>query len=373
MNVLVVGHAQIRDSNRDVYRALARLGLGVTLLVPDRWRSAFGTIDVEPRPDAAVELIAGRIAGRHHSNLYWFVDGVARAAATCRADAIYVDEDPAGFAAWQAARVARRRGLGLVVLAVQNIFKRYPPPFAAIQRFVLRTARAAVTNSSDASATLCRRGYTGPFFAKPLTTDLRPLDAARRGAVRERYGMQPPTFGYVGRLVKEKGVDVFLDALAAVPGAHGLIVGEGPERAGLAERAARLGIADRVRFASAVSPEEALSVIGALDALVLPSRTMPNWSEQFGRVLVEAMAAGTPLVASASGAIPETVGDAGILIAEGRTDELTRALIRLHDPAVAADFSARGRMRASERYSSRAAALELDRALRHTTRNGAPA
>jgi glycosyltransferase involved in cell wall biosynthesis len=372
MNVLVVGHAQIRDSNRNVYRALARLGLGVTLLVPDRWSSAFGKIDVEPRPDVAVELIAGRIAGRHHSNTYWFVDGVARTAAACGAAAIYVDEDPAGFAAWQAARVARRHGLGLVVLAVQNIFKQYPPPFATIQRFVLQTARAAVTNSSDATATLRRRGYSGPFFAKPLTTDARPLDAADRRAVRERYGMRPPTFGYVGRLVTEKGVDVFLDALATLPGAQGLIVGDGPERSQLARHAERLGLANRVRFAGAVSPEEATAVIGALDALVLPSRTMPNWSEQFGRVLVEAMAAGTPLVASASGAIPEVVGDAGILVAEGRADELARGLIRLHDPAVAADFAARGRTRASECYSSRAAALELDRALRHTTRNGAP-
>jgi glycosyltransferase involved in cell wall biosynthesis len=189
--------------------------------------------------------------------------------------------------------------------------------------------------------------------------------------VRERYGMRPPTFGYVGRLVFEKGVDVFLDALATVPGANGLIVGDGPARAELRRRAEGLGLANRVRFAGAVSPVEAAAVIGALDALVLPSRTMPNWSEQFGRVLVEAMAAGTPLVASASGAIPEVVGDAGILIPEGRADELARGLLRLRDTAVAAEFAARGRRRATERYSSHAAALELDRALRHTTGNGA--
>jgi len=372
VNVLVVGHSQIRDTNREPYRALARLGLGVSLLVPNRWRSTFGTIDVERAPAAGVDLIVQRIAGRHHSNMYWYVDGVAAAATACGAHAIYVDEDPAGFAALQAARVARRRGLGLVVLAVQNIFKRYPPPFATIQRFVLNTARAAVTNSADATATLCRRGYSGPFFAKPLTTDLQPPDRAARDAVRDRYAMRTPTFGFVGRLVKEKGVDVFLDALAAVPGAHGLIVGDGPERAELTARAGRLGIAERVRFTGARSPEEATNVIGALDALVLPSRTMPNWSEQFGRVLVEAMAAGTPLVASASGAIPEVLGHAGILVAEGRADDLARALVRLQDPAVAAELSARGRARAAERYSSRAAALELDRAIRHTISNGAP-
>jgi glycosyltransferase involved in cell wall biosynthesis len=302
--------------------------------------------------------------------MYWYVDGIARAAAASGADAIYVDEDPAGFAALQAARIARRRGLGLVVLAVQNIFKRYPPPFSGIQRFVLATARAAVTNSGEATATLERRGFRGPFFAKPLTTDLRPPSDAQRAAVRVRYGMTGTTFGFVGRLVKEKGVDVFLDALARVPNARGLLVGDGPERAELATRAERLGITDRVAFTGAREPEEATALIGALDALVLPSRTMPNWSEQFGRVLVEAMACGTPLVASASGAIPEVVGDAGLLVAEGRPDDLAHALARLQDPGVAALYAARGIARATERYSSQAAARELDRALRHTTSLG---
>jgi glycosyltransferase involved in cell wall biosynthesis len=371
MNVLVVGHSQIRETNRDVYRALARLGLGVTLLVPNRWKSTFGTIDVETRPERDIAVIAQPIAGRHHSNMYWYVDGIARAAATSGADAIYVDEDPAGFAALQAARIARRRGLGLVVLAVQNIFKRYPPPFSGIQRFVLATARAAVTNSGDATATLERRGFRGPFFAKPLTTDVRPPSAAERAAVRERYGMTGTTFGFVGRLVKEKGVDVFLEALARVSDAHGLLVGDGPERADLAARAERLGIAHRVRFTGAREPDEAAAVIGALDALVLPSRTMPNWSEQFGRVLVEAMASGTPIVASASGAIPEVLGDAGILVGEDRADELANALAQLADRDVAARYAARGIARATERYSSHAAARELDRALRHTTSLGA--
>jgi glycosyltransferase involved in cell wall biosynthesis len=367
VNVLVVGHAQIRDVNRDVYRELARLGVGVTLLVPERWKSAFGTIDVEPVRDRELSLVAQPIAGRHHSNMYWYVGGVARAAAACRADAIYVDEDPAGFAAWQAARVAKRRKLGFVVLAVQNIFKRYPPPFGAIQRSVLRTASAAVTNSSHATATLQRRGYRGPVFGKPLTADMLPLEPAARRAVRERYGMEPRAFGYVGRLVKEKGVDVFLDALALVPGVRAILAGEGPERANLAAQAERLGIADRVRFTGALTPLEAANVIGALDALVLPSRTTPSWSEQFGRVLVEAMASATPVVASASGAIPEVLGDAGLLVPEGRPDALASALARLQDPAFAAELGARGRARAAERYSSRAAAAELERALRHTS------
>lgn len=373
MNVLVVGHAQIRDVNRDVYRALAKLGARVTLLVPDRWSSSYGALRVEPPRSPGVELVARPIAGRHHSNMYWYVGGIAGVARACRADVIFVDEDPAGFAALQAARIARRRGIGLVVLAVQNIFKRYPLPFEMIQRDVLGTAGAAVTNSSDATRTLRRRGFDGPFFEKPLTSDAQPLDRARRRAVRAHLGMSGPTFGFVGRLVREKGVDTFVDALARVPGVRGLIVGDGPERQELEALASRLRVGDRIRFTGALSPGDATDAIGALDGLVLPSRTMPNWSEQFGRVLVEAMASGTPVIAAASGAIPEVIGDAGILVPEDRPYDLARAMHRLLDESVAAAFVRRGRARHAERYSSAAAAAELIRAFRHTTNGVLPA
>jgi glycosyltransferase involved in cell wall biosynthesis len=370
VNVLVVGHAPIRQTNRDVYRALARHGLDITLLVPERWRSAFGDVTVEPE-DSGLHIVARPIGGRYHSNMYWFSSGVGALAQATRADAIYVDEDPAGFVAAQAAGAARRVGAGLVVLAVQNIYKRYPPPFGFIQHRVLRQAGAALTNSEAATATLRRRGYCGPFFEKPLTTEAGRLATPVRAAVRKRYGMREPTFGYVGRLVPEKGIDVFLHALARFDGAFGIVVGDGPERRALAALAARLGLEARVTFAPAVSPGEATAVIGALDVLVLPSRTTRAWSEQFGRVLVEAMAAGVPVVASRSGAIPQTVGDAGLLVSEGCSDELARAMRLLFEPEVAARYRRRGLERVARKFTPKAVAASLESALRQASRPAA--
>jgi glycosyltransferase involved in cell wall biosynthesis len=363
---LVVGHALVLQSNRDVYAALARHGLDVTLLVPERWKSVFGEVAVEPA-DRNLRVVARRIGGRHHSNMYWFARGVRDVAEAARADVIYVDEDPAGFVAAQSAGAARRLGVGLVVLAVQNIYKRYPPPFGTIQRRVLRQARAAVTNSEEASATLRRRGYHGPFFEKPLTTGAAPLPPATRIAVRERYGMRAPAFGYVGRLVPEKGIDVFLRALAGLDAAGAIVAGDGPERTSLVALAARLGLADRVTFAPALPPREATDLIGALDALVLPSRTTRAWSEQFGRVLVEAMAAGVPVIASRSGAIPQTVGDAGILVAEDDPKELEAAMRSLLDPAVAQTYRRRGLDRVASRFATGVVAASLESAFRQAT------
>ncbi|MBZ0288634.1 MAG: glycosyltransferase, partial [Anaerolineae bacterium] len=81
-----------------------------------------------------------------------------------------------------------------------------------------------------------------------------------------------------------------------------------------------------------------------LDVFVLPSLTRPNWKEQFGRVLVETMASGVPVIGSDSGAIPGVVGDAGLIVPEGDADALAAALTRLqHDSALRQSLAIRGR------------------------------
>ncbi len=71
-------------------------------------------------------------------------------------------------------------------------------------------------------------------------------------------------------------------------------------------------------------------VMNALDVMVLPSRTVPTWKEQFGRVIIEANACGVPVIGSNSGAIPEVVQDAGIVYTEGCVPKLTKALEEMH-------------------------------------------
>ena len=83
-----------------------------------------------------------------------------------------------------------------------------------------------------------------------------------------------------------------------------------------------------------------------IDALVLPSLTRPNWKEQFGRVLVEAMASGVPVIGSDSGAIPGVIGDAGRIVPEGDVVALAGALRDLRDqPALRDDLIKKGRAR----------------------------
>jgi glycosyltransferase involved in cell wall biosynthesis len=89
-----------------------------------------------------------------------------------------------------------------------------------------------------------------------------------------------------------------------------------------------------------------------IDALALPSLTRANWKEQFGRVLVEAMGSGVPVVGSDSGAIPDVIGDAGLIVPEGDAPALANALRRLCDDAeLYADLSQRGRERVLREFT----------------------
>ncbi|MGB9873142.1 MAG: glycosyltransferase, partial [Anaerolineae bacterium] len=101
-----------------------------------------------------------------------------------------------------------------------------------------------------------------------------------------------------------------------------------------------------------VSPERMPELLAQVDVVVLPSRTTRVWKEQFGRILVEAMACKVPVVGSDSGAIPEVVGDAGLIFPEGDTEALAECLQRLKEsPQQRRELAKRGYVRATTLYS----------------------
>jgi glycosyltransferase involved in cell wall biosynthesis len=209
------------------------------------------------------------------------------------------------------------------------------------------------------------RGYAGPTSVIPQVG----LDPAHF----ERAPAEPATgntlrIGFAGRLVAEKGVMDLLEAFVPLAGRASLtFIGEGPLRAALEQRAAAAGVAAHVRFAGFVPYQDMPRWLKALDILVLPSRTAPRWMEQFGHVLAEAMLAGAAVIGSDSGAIPEVIGEAGLLFPEGDVEALRQRLTQLMDqPALRQELAAAGRRRALERFSDAAiaqATLDVYRAV----------
>lgn len=179
--------------------------------------------------------------------------------------------------------------------------------YERIQRWVLRSFDAVVAVSEPLERELGSAGVTDDRLhvvrnAAVAGEDVRLLP---RKEARAALGLDDAGFvtGFVGRLSREKGPDVLLDAVAADPGPFGtvVLVGDGVDRRELEASAARRGLADRVRFTGEVP--EAGRLFRAFDLFVLSSRT-----EGTPVVLLEAMAAGVPVVAARVGGVPDVVG-----------------------------------------------------------------
>jgi glycosyltransferase involved in cell wall biosynthesis len=145
------------------------------------------------------------------------------------------------------------------------------------------------------------------------------------------------TLAFAGRLTAQKSLGLALEALAQVDAVHLLIAGDGDEREPLQARAAELGLADRVRFLGPLTRERVVELFRAADASILSS----SW-ENFPHTVVEALAAGTPVIATAAGGVAEVVQDDvnGLLVPVGDADALGAAVRRF-----AADGALRERLR----------------------------
>jgi glycosyltransferase involved in cell wall biosynthesis len=151
-----------------------------------------------------------------------------------------------------------------------------------------------------------------------------------RDALRQELGFEGFTLAFAGRLGPQKSLGVALDAVAAVPSARLVVAGDGPDRRALERRATELGITDRVSFRGSVTRESVLRLFSAADATILCSA----W-ENFPHAVVEALAVGCPVIATAVGGVPEVVRDAenGLLVPAGDVHAFAAAISRLESDA----------------------------------------
>src|SRR5260370_24859879 len=131
-----------------------------------------------------------------------------------------------------------------------------------------------------------------------------------------------------------------------------LVIGDGPERKSFERWLATSGLLARAEFLGAISYDKVADFYQRMDMLVTPTQTTKRIREQFGRVLVEAMASAVPVIGSTCGAIPEVIGDAGLVVSEGDAGTLAGAIRRLlADGALRDRLAHMGRERAEENFS----------------------
>ncbi len=341
MRVLRVSHSAVVDAWRERERRLAPRGIEVTTLSAQRWNEGGTDVPLRPRPGERVRGL--RTLGTHPA-LFVYDPRPLWSAFGESWDALELHEEPFALATAEilALRALRRQRAPYSLYSAQNIPKRYPPPFRWLERLALRQASGLSVCNRAAGEICVEKGFPGVPRVIPLGLD---RSAFRPGTPRVASGC--PVVGYAGRLASHKGVEVLLDAVAAAPELTLKLAGAGPDEAQLRARASELGIGDRVTFVGPLSQDELPDFYRTLDVLAVPSLPTPGWLEQFGRVAVEAMACGVPVVASDSGALPDVVGGAGLLVPPGDPDALRAALRQATEPEEAARLRAAGIERAA--------------------------
>lgn len=304
--------------------------------------------------------------GKNHFHVYRGLESIVRSIAP---DVFNVEEEHYSLVTWQCFRIARRLKIPAIFYTWQNIYKRYPPPFSAIEQYVFRHAAAGVAGNQEAADILALKGFKGEVCVIPqMGVDWAAFYAPDLGDVarmarKEQLDLDKGRVwvAMVGRLVPEKGGALLIDALARLPArVCALIVGDGPDAEALATRARDRGVGDRVVFRRSVSSTEVPRILQAVDVLCLPSLTRPNWKEQFGRILVEAMAAGTLVVGSTSGEIPNVVGDTGLVFPEGDASALARVLEHaFENPEMTRVLRQGAQVRAKREYSNQRIAQQF--------------
>jgi glycosyltransferase involved in cell wall biosynthesis len=140
------------------------------------------------------------------------------------------------------------------------------------------------------------------------------------------------TIGFAGSLIDRKGWRTLVAAAERLPEKFKIVmVGDGEQREQLLTWIEKANLKGRVYYAGLLPRDRLMAAYSMFDLLVLPSISTPSWTEQFGCVLGEAMACGVPVVGSDSGAIPETVEKAGLIVPEGNPDALAKAIIRMSE------------------------------------------
>ena len=373
MKILVVSHTYCAPINREKWKVLSQLYPEDQLLVifPRHWPTHLFTYDIAHEdqdniPGCTFQAFTVRCAGNEVLYTYKMRD-LYRVLSSFCPDIIHVEQGDNALCYFQIIALKK-----LLRLSARIVFftwinwhvytsLKYRCSLGLIERFNRNNSAGAVVGNQDAQGILEQKQFNKPILVLPQLGVNNELFAPAAQQQKADGG----TIGFLGRFVAEKGIELLLQAFAQLhphfPLWRLVLVGKGPLRAELEKLVEHYGLSDSVSFGFPVTHHQMPALLNTLDIMVLPSYDTPEWKEQFGHIIIEAMACHVPVIGSSAGEIPHVIADAGLVFEQKNVHSLATCLHALMSDR-------HERLRLGKKGAERVAHFYSHQAIAHATR-----
>lgn len=364
MKILIISHPCLFSGSQQFHLEVERqTGWQLTIVTPSNWQDEYGNKRSSkswPGYQGRLLSIPVWISGNIPLHIYrsTFIPLLQE----IRPDFIYVHHEPYAAATAQvylANRLSLRRPIGFY--SSQNILKSYPPPFQQTEQLVYKDSCFAIAVTHNVEQVLREKGCKIPIAVLPLGLGFDPdvyipYPQAPKPVDDLRTTKEEILIGYLGRIVEEKGLKTLLYALKHIQDLPWrlIVAGTGSYETEFDAIAQNLQLTHRISRLGYIPHTKAACYLSAFDLLVLPSETRANWKEQFGRVIIEAIACGTPVLGSDSGEIPHVLQttNGGLTFPEGQPEALAKKLQQLIlNPSLRMQLVKQGRQVTLQNYT----------------------
>ena len=374
MKVFIVGHTYITSINRDKWKALVASDKSVSLdiLVPTQWQA---TLCNEQLPTGIIEegeryrvhalpaySSGNEVRYRYKFRQLWLL------LKEVKPDLIHCEQGASALSYTQLILCSKLLRLSVPFIFFTWINWQAPRRWSDlllwdwIVRFNTFHTAGIIAGNQEAQRLLRQQSMTCPILVLPqlgVSHDI--FKPKKEGACEKKITKR---LLFVGRFVQEKGIFLLLEAFSSLARHYQdwelVFIGKGEEEASLQIIRDQLQLTDRVFIKPAMPHAAVAHEYHQADLLVLPSYDTPLWKEQFGHVLIEAMAARCCVLGSTAGEIPQVIADAGLCFEQKDIKDLTQKLaLLMGDDLLRASYAEKGYQRALKEYTHQAIAEKI--------------
>lgn len=338
LKVLFVWHGAVEKSYRQLFYEMTKLGVEVIVITAKRWYEAAKWQDFEPvEIDKYYKVYPLRTIFTNHIRAFFYFNLAKMKWIVFKEkpDVIYIKEEPYSTACFFITTITKFLSpkTKIIIESDENIYKTHPFPFNFFEKVSLKLTDALSLVATDAFEIYKNKNFNRPMYKTIYFIPYFPVSTDKKLKMGGSFKLK---VGFVGRVVEEKGIDNIILALYELKN-RGLEdtclyivggIGDKQYYDYIVKLSSKKGV--NVEFLGTFTVNEIGEFYSFIDVLVLPSRTKSWWKEQFGRVLVEAMACGTPCVGSSSGEIPRVINNPDLIFEEDNYVQLADILEKFY-------------------------------------------